>query len=90
MVDVQPDLTERERRRAVHLGCQVEPVFARYCYTRLFRASIENPKKKKLLNEEHGKKSVKKLNSFPGRLGYFPIASLYREWKDFYPSETDP
>ena len=35
---------ERERQRVVPLGCQVEPVFARPCYTRLFRASIENPK----------------------------------------------
>ena len=44
---------------------------------------------KKHSKEEHGKNSVKNLNSFPGRLGYFPIASLYREWKNFYPSETD-
>ena len=28
----------------VPLGCQVVPVFARNYYTRIFRASIENPK----------------------------------------------
>ena len=40
----RPTRLVRGRDGVVPLGCQVEPVFARPCYTRLFRASIENPK----------------------------------------------
>ena len=54
----------------VPLGCQVGPVFARNCYTRIFQASIENLK-------DMGR-ILKMLSLNPGRLGYFPIANLYR------------
>ena len=67
---------ERARRRVVPLGCQVEPVFARNCYTRFSRTSIENPKKKCSKEDMRG---AEEAELFPGRPGYFPVAGLYQD-----------
>ena len=72
-MDVSPSLVKRERRRAVPLGCQVEPVFARNCYTRFFRTSIENPKSARRMTREEMERLL-----YPGSSDYFPVADLYQ------------
>ena len=75
-MDVSPGLVNKGETKGGSPGLSGEPVFARNCYTRFFRTSIENPKKKCSKEDMRG---AEEAELFPGRPGYFPVAGLYQD-----------